>query len=136
MSQENVQRIRAAWQERNRGNREALFDLVAPDGELHPPHGRVTTGPPIYCGPQGWREYANQLDEMLSGLTYEVEGWVEAPGGPIVADMIIRGTGVASGAPFEQRAAHLYEMRGDGRIARMRIFIDRAEAGQAAGLSE
>ena len=132
MFEENVQSIRAGWEDWNRGNRETLFDLIAPDSELHPPRERITSGPAVYYGREGWREYAGQLDELLAGLTYELERCLEGPGGAVLADVIIRGKGVGSGAPFEQRAAHLYEIEG-GRMTRMRIFMDRDEARQAAG---
>jgi ketosteroid isomerase-like protein len=49
--------------------------------------------------------------------------------------MRVTATGRASGIPTETRTGNVYDLA-DGKIERIRIFADRAEALEAAGLSE
>jgi hypothetical protein len=49
--------------------------------------------------------------------------------------MIVTGTGRASGIPQDSRHANVYDFAG-GKIERIRIFLDRQEALEAAGLRE
>ncbi len=93
----------------------------------------MTSGPRVYYGPQGWLDYQAEIDEMLDGVTYEPEEFFEAPDGQIVVYMTITGVGRASGAPWDQAAAHVYELR-EGQVARLRVFMDRDEALEAVGL--
>jgi ketosteroid isomerase-like protein len=74
-----------------------------------------------------------QTGEVLD-LKLEVEE-VRAVGDEVVVCLNARGRGALSGAIVRQPLFYVYPLR-DGRIARMRVFMDRAEALEASGLSE
>jgi ketosteroid isomerase-like protein len=56
-------------------------------------------------------------------------------GDTMLVALRVRGRGVGSEVPIEQRAWHVVRLR-DGRIARVEAFLLEAEALEAAGLSE
>lgn len=74
-----------------------------------------------------FRERAEMFDEFST----EVDE-LQAVGETVLAMLHVRGRGHASGAEFEIRIGHVWEVRG-GRVVRGRGFGDRDEARQAAG---
>jgi ketosteroid isomerase-like protein len=60
---------------------------------------------------------------------------IDAGNDSVVAFFHQSATGRGSGVPVEQEYAVIYELQ-DGQLVRMRLYIDRAEALEAAGLSE
>ena len=135
MSQENVEVVRRAWAAFNEGDREGWGRLIADDAVIEPPRERMTSGPATYHGPEGWLEYQAEIEEMLEHVTYEPEEVFEAPSGTLLAHVRVRGSGRDSGAPADQTAAHVYEVR-EGQIIRLTVYMDRDEARDAVGLRE
>jgi ketosteroid isomerase-like protein len=70
-----------------------------------------------------WSSYSEEVEEIIDG------------GEIVVAAISINGRGRTSGVEISQRFFHVIEMR-DGRILRMREYLDRDQALEAAGLSE
>lgn len=77
-----------------------------------------------------FREYFEAM-RFAAPVLERVTEW---PGG-LVAVYFLRGAGVESGTPFEQRIAWLLEMR-SGCIARIVAYLDPAKALQAAGVPD
>ena len=64
----------------------------------------------------------------------EPQKFIDA-GDQVVVEVHERGKGKSSGAPFEQTHTQVWTLR-EGKLVRWRLFADRAEALEAAGLSE
>ncbi len=134
MSRENMEVVRKLLADIR--DPAALTACMAADCEFRPPtRGRITSGPAVYYGPQDWLEYIAEIDELLDGVVYEADEVFAAPDGRVVAYLRARGSGQASGAPFEQQFAHVCEVR-NGQVVNVRLVLDRAEALAAVGLSE
>ncbi len=70
-----------------------------------------------------WTEYSAQPQEFIDA------------GDHVVVEVHERGKGKGSGVPFERTHFQVWTLR-DGRLIRWLLFADRAEALEAAGLSE
>ena len=133
MSQENVEVVREAWSVyRERGIDAALGyfaeDCIVEDFPELPDRAN-------YGGWQGVRERDRKFTETWGDLDFEPVEFIDAGGGVVVAVTAIRGHGRGSNAPMEAEASWVYELR-EGRIVRDRPFLSKAEALEAAGLSE
>lgn len=71
--------------------------------------------------------------EAWTELQVDVDDMTEV-GSSVVASLTVRARGVESGLDISQRIFHPLELR-DGRVVRMREYVDRAEALEAAGAS-
>ena len=79
-------------------------------------------------------EYARRLLERWTRITIEAEDMI-AVDGSVVATVCQRGVGRESGAETEFRYFQVWSFRG-GKVIRLENFRERAEALEAAGLSE
>ena len=117
------------------GNPAAAIDagLTAPDAEwIVPPS---TPGfRQVYRGRDGFIDFMRTWTEDFE-WSIELERVIEAGDDRAVAIFHQRATGKSSGVPVELRMGLLYDIE-DGRIIRMRNFLDPAEALEAAGLRE
>lgn len=132
MSQENVELVRRAYEAFARRDSEALDalgpELLAPDFEFE----SVLTGQ-VYTGAQGLRDLAADLWATVDYMP-AMEEIIDA-GEHVVVVLRISGRGTRSGVPVAQRVAIVYTFE-DDRIVRGKSFTSRAEALEAAGLSE
>jgi ketosteroid isomerase-like protein len=136
MSQENIDVVRRVYAAAVRGDNEAAFELYAPDIEWD-----VTPSPaaqlglePVYHGHEGvrrfWRDYLSAFER----LDFELEELIDA-GDRVLAVVHERALGRHSGIAFDNPVFAVWTLR-DGEIARMRVYLDRDEALEAAGLRE
>jgi ketosteroid isomerase-like protein len=139
MSQENVEIVRRGFEAfragLSRGDPGAVFDsgLLAPDAEWIPAPN--TPGlRPVYRGREGFVEFMRAWTEDFE-WSIDLERVIDAGNDRVVAVFHQRATGMASGAPVELHMALLYDLE-NGRVIRMRNFLDPAEALESAGLSE
>lgn len=89
---------------------------------------------PVYVGREAVIKASRRYWGTWDQYSVEAEEIIEA--GPSVVVIIHeRGLGRGSGAPFEQRHPQLWTFR-KGRVIRWESFPTRAEAVEAAGLSE
>jgi len=133
MSQENVELLRRAFEHVER-TREILPELVVPDfvWDTTTYRGGVQ---PATC--EGVDEANQWLAEWLDGFhawSVEVLEIVDA-GDHVVTVMRQRATAKHGGPEVEMLLPQVWTFR-DGLIARMEMYVDRAEALRAAGLSE
>jgi ketosteroid isomerase-like protein len=135
MSQENVDTIRRIY-ERWLQDDASLFDAFDDEIELHPDPAADWVGVnDIYRGHGGVRRYVAQVYEAFEDYHPEVEELLDA-GDKVVTLAIEHGRGRASGATVEaRRTAHVWTMRANKAI-RLDLYLDRAQALEAAGLSE
>ena len=74
------------------------------------------------------------LSEAFEDFHFEPEKFVEA-GDNVVALLRARGRGKGSGIVVERPVAHVWTFR-DGEPVRVQIYLDRAQAMEAVGVSE
>ena len=133
MSQENLDRIRAAFDRFNRTG-EVDVSYLAPDFELHQAPSIIDTAG-VFRGPEAFRGVLSELRESFEELSAEAEEFMEAPGGEVVVVLRIRGRGKGSGIELDNVIAHVWTFRDDQAI-RMVAYEEKADALEAVGLSE
>jgi ketosteroid isomerase-like protein len=135
MSQENVEAFRRAVEAYNRRDIDAFLAAFDPAVETHPltlaMFGQEAT---VYRGHEGIRQFVRDVEEALAEVRVGVLE-IRDLGERIVSSGRLRARGRASGAEIESPVSWLIEFK-DGRVIRMRDFLDFKEALKAAGLSE
>jgi ketosteroid isomerase-like protein len=132
MTQENVESMRAAVEAVNRRDVEALTALLAKDAEIVPI--RAALEGTVFRGPDATAQWYAALDESWEGMEGELES-VRDLGDRVLALGRFRGRGRGSGAALDVEAGSVAHFH-DGLITRLQNFSSRAEALEAAGLSE
>jgi ketosteroid isomerase-like protein len=118
----------------NRGDMDAFFaELATADFEFYP--GAVGALEGVgYRGREGVERFAVDTSENWEELQNIPEEFRDL-GNRVLVLFRLRGRGKGSGAPVDQACACILDFRGD-RIWRNRVYLDRAEAFRAAGVSE
>ena len=135
MSQENVELVRRAGEAFNRHDAEALASISDDDVEFVSALAAVETGGVAYRGPEAWGSYFAGMDEMWDGWHLEDLEVFDAGDDRVAAVFRLVGTGKGSGVPVDHRIGLAYTMR-EGKLWRMRSYLDPAEALEAVGLRE
>jgi ketosteroid isomerase-like protein len=130
MSQENVEVVKAAYEAWNAGDNHALRELCDPDIIWRPPDGWPEPGP--FVGREAVMRWFDQLRETWDAYVTELSDIVDA-GDRVVVRQIWHGAGHGPDANLE--ATSVLTVR-KGRVIGVEQFWDRAEALEAAGLSE
>jgi ketosteroid isomerase-like protein len=141
MSQENVEVVRTALDNlyalmRGDPSREALTEVFDPQVEAH--WRDQQTYPDI---PQDLRgapkllEFGEQYRSTWVDLAAEPLEFIEAPGDRVVASISQSGRGRESGVPIVIHFFEVFTIR-DGKLREIEFFRHRADALEAAGLSE
>jgi len=132
MSPENVEVVRAVYEEWAKGNLTAGLDLYDPNVLFMPGSEWTETG--RYLGTDGIREFMRAYLDAWTDLTYAAEELIEADNSVVVA-ISQRCVGRGSGAPTEWHGFHVWTFRGRS-VIRLEAFPSRAEALEAVGLRE
>jgi len=111
----------------------AFAELLTPDFEWHPAIVRALDGA-VYRGREGVERFAADTSENWEELQ-NVAAEFRDLGDRVFVLGRLKGRGKGSGAPVDQQYAGIYDFR-DDRVWRYRVYVDRAEGLQAAGLSE
>ena len=133
MSQENVDAVRAVYEEWGRGNFRAGVDLYDPLCVFIPMV--EFPGADHYLGPEGVKQFMLEFLSAWTQLAIAAEDFLEA-GDSVVVTAHWTGAGRESGVALtEYRVFDTWTFRGRSAI-RFESFTDRAEALDAVGLSE
>ena len=133
MSEENVERTHRFYDAMNRGDLEATLALTHPEGEFIPRLLGVEGGGTLR-GHDGVREWWQSIFSAFpdfNATLLEVRAVADAT----ISNVRFRGRGGESGVPFEDTIWQVARWR-DGKAIWIKSFRDRAEALEAAGLSE
>jgi ketosteroid isomerase-like protein len=134
MSQENVEIVRRVYEAFNREGLDAAFEHLHPDFEYDL---SAAIGP--YAGMYSGRETVRKmLEDLFSAWEYmhvEPEDFIDVGDDRVLVPTRGRGRGKGSGIEIEGRPSAIWTVR-DGQLIRGAVFNDRAEALEAAGLSE
>jgi ketosteroid isomerase-like protein len=132
MSQENVEIVRRAFAAYSSGGPEALANFWDPEIEVEVPPGLAEAG--TYRGREAVLAWMSEWSEAWERIEYTPEEIV-GNGDTVVVTLLYDGVGRGSGLRIEGRFWYLNRLR-DGMIVYVRLYGDRNEALEAAGLSE
>ena len=132
MSQENVEVVRAHLDARNRRDLMTVLTLWRSDAEIDWSRSR---GPlkGVYRGHRELETFWNEFWSTFEEVQVETHGFTEA-GSEVVTSNTAHMLG-RDGIEVIARSNFVYTV-GNGQITRLRMFQERAEALEAAGLSE
>ena len=129
---EDVEVVRRAFDAWNRQDLEAVHECFSPDLEIDA-SDRVLN-PDAYQGVEGFMRMRREIGEAWDEFRVEVEEFFEA-GEDVVVFARAVGRGRASGVEVDFRSAWLMTVWGE-RVTHARLYRDRTQALEAAGLSE
>ena len=132
MSQENVETVRRLYAD-PRGLTAATNETVAPEAEFD--FTAVYPDKPILRGVDEFRRFRDIGPFGGSPIHFEPERFFDVDDERVLVFVRVTATGQESGVPVEIRAAHECTIR-DGLLVRFKVYVDRAEALEAAGLRE
>jgi ketosteroid isomerase-like protein len=137
MSQENVEVVRGQIEAFNRGDFSAAIEALDEDVEWQVPYVAALDAPAsgLLRGRREMAETFSQWLEAWDSYAFEATEIRGGRGGNVFVAGIQAGRGRASGVDVTVQTFHVFTVR-EGKIARMRPFLDRAAALEAAGLSE
>jgi ketosteroid isomerase-like protein len=135
MSQENVEKLRAAYEAFSRGDLDGYLDYVDPNAEVDPGLMAPDQSASSYLGRQAVRKF---LETIVIGpwaaVTAEPQKIIEIDDSRLLSidRWCFRGR---DGIEVEMELPNLFTFR-DGLILKIDGFSDRAKAFEALGLSE
>jgi ketosteroid isomerase-like protein len=133
MSEDNVERLRKAYEAMARRDIAAVLPLLDPNVEVH--DRPEAPDPRTYHGHEGAAAALDVSFDAFEAFTLTPERFYDA-GDRVVVILKMEGTGRLSGAPVEDRIAHLLTIGDDGLATSLRVFSEPADALAAAGISE
>jgi ketosteroid isomerase-like protein len=139
MSHANVEAIRAVYERFSEGDFRASADLLDPHvvlvlGPEFAPWLVASLDHDVLYGTEAVATYTRGLLEDMADFTMEAKE-ISAAGESVLVGVRQRGLGRASGVPTEIGYFTLWTFRGR-KVIRIESFRERAEALEAAGLSE
>jgi ketosteroid isomerase-like protein len=134
MSEENFEIVRAAAAAANRGDLDAWLEYWTDDLDFRAAGGAPDDHGPIN-GKEALRAFAQDWLDTFDDMKGEPVELIDAGDDKVIAVIRIRGRAKLSGVEIDMTYAELDTLR-DGKIARARQYLTRAEALEAAGLSE
>jgi ketosteroid isomerase-like protein len=134
MSEENVETVRSIWAALNEDPSRMLLEAFDEEAEIRNPPEFPLQGP--FHGHEGVRIWAREVWEVFSGVHHEVEEVIDVGDGATVIS-VQRTQGRTRHMQFDTNLqwAGVFTFRG-GKILRGQGYMSKAEALEAAGLSE
>ena len=132
LSEENVKRVRAAYEALGRKDTDAVIELLDPAVEFRNPDYAMEAG--TRHGHEGVRKAFETGWEVMEDMRWDIEEVLDH-GDVIVVVGRFSGRGRTGRVPVETRFGHVLELR-DGKATSIAWFQDPAEAFAAAGISE
>jgi ketosteroid isomerase-like protein len=130
MSQENVEAVRRAIAAINARDIDAYLACCTENVELSLP---MAGGE--YLGADGIKRFFIDIEDTGPDFRIEVQRVQAIGDSTVLALLRVRATGRASGIVNAADSANVYDFI-DGKMSRIRIFLDRDEALKAVGLEE
>jgi ketosteroid isomerase-like protein len=134
MTEENAQAIRQNLDAFNRRDADAFVADLSPDVEWEDPVFWSESAR-IYRGRAEVREWLGRILEPWESIRIEANEIIEASDGRVFADLSLSGRGKASGAETDLRH-WVVAWFANGQCYKRRVFPERPDALEAAGLSE
>jgi ketosteroid isomerase-like protein len=134
MSRENVEVVERAVAAINARDLDGYLACCTADIELETPLAAIGGA---YEGPAGIRRWFTDLDDVGPDFRLELERAETIRPGRVLASLRVTGSGRTSGLQVTDATpiTNVYDLV-EGKIRRVRIFVDRQEALEAVGLPE
>jgi ketosteroid isomerase-like protein len=132
MSQENVDRIKRAFDAFSNGDLETAFEVIDPSFELN--DRIVPEANPSERGPDALIANVGRVTEAFGDVIWEPREIVDR-GQYVLVRVHLSARGRHTSLPIEEDVGHLYTVR-DGKAVRLDIFRTWGEALEAAALRE
>src|SRR5919204_3147491 len=130
MPHENAELARKGYEAFARRDFDAALEMMDPDIEAHNPPEVPEAA--IHHGREAVRRDWEQTIELFDDFLIEVEQYLDA-GDELVVYLRYRARARGSGAEVDAPMAHVWTFR-EGKAIRLRQYLDRAQALEAAGL--
>jgi ketosteroid isomerase-like protein len=136
MSEENVEVVRRIYDAVTRRDDVTPYEVYAEDivWDLSNARRALLLTKPVYQGHEGVRQFWREALSVFGEVNFEVEELIDADD-QVLAVIREREVGRASGVPVETTHIAVYTLA-EGKVTQMRLFDDRQQALEAAGLSE
>ena len=132
-SQENVEVVRRMLDAFNDGDPDAVIATFDEGCSVEEPVEMPDSPSQGFRGHDGIREWMANL-RGVAGVRFEPRSFTTGADA-VVSELAARGQGQGSGVPVEWTTFAVMQMR-NGKITRAQAFLDKADALEAAGLSE
>src|SRR4051812_46761437 len=132
MSQENMEIVKQAVAAVNERDIDRYLARCTEDIELLTPLGPIGW---TYEGPEDIRRFFADIEDMGPDFRLDLEHVEAIDEDRVLAFLRTSASGRTSGIPTDVPTTNRYDFL-DGKVKRVRIFLDRDEALEAAGLSE
>jgi ketosteroid isomerase-like protein len=133
MSEENVETLRAFYAAYNAGHFDGAGRYIHPEVEIYPAIGGELDFARVYRRRDGFREWWDRTREGFE-VTVKIEEVLQAAEDRVL-QVELWGPHGRQGIATEIEVSDLYSFR-DGLVSRIDGFRDRAQALEAAGLSD
>jgi ketosteroid isomerase-like protein len=117
----NAEIVRKLYERINGDDPESIYELLSEDFRAVVPPS-LSAEPDVYDGHAGVRRYLDGFQGHLDDVRFELIELVPE-GDQVIADMVVKGRGSASGIPVEQRSAVIHSFA-EGKVARMDVHVD------------
>jgi len=134
MSQENVANLREGIEEFNRRDLDAALARCRGDVTWDSFLSRTETSEPLRGRGQVRASWVQQIEAV--DLRVEADEFIPVGDAKVVVPVRFVAHGTSSGISLTDSTIWIYTFDDDGLIARVELFDSRAEALEAAGLSE
>jgi ketosteroid isomerase-like protein len=131
-SPEEIENLRAGYEAFNRGDLDALMELLDPEIEWLQ-DASVAPDADVFRGQEGTTRFFDALLSDFEHLEFVPEEIIDA-GDKVLVVAAARGRGKTSGAEVEGRFSHLWTIR-DGKAVRAVFYADHQKALADAGVS-
>jgi ketosteroid isomerase-like protein len=129
-----VRTVRQGYAAVNRRDFNLVLTVYDPDYEYHQQHEAFPDWDLGSVGHDGFRKFWRQVLEAFDDIRFDPEEILDL-GDRMLVTAQVSGHGTESGVPMNQKLFQLFTYR-RGLIVRQDDFLDRAQALEAAGLSE
>jgi ketosteroid isomerase-like protein len=132
MAQQNMELVQRAIAALNARDIEGYLACCTDDVTLETP---LATVGGVYEAAEGIRRFLTDIEDAAPDFQIAIDRAQAIDGQRLVAFVRSSSTGRTSGIPLVTDATNVYDIR-EGKISRIRIFLDRREALEAVGLTE
>jgi ketosteroid isomerase-like protein len=129
VSSEDVEIARAGYEALSSGDIDTVLEFFHPEFEVTTP-ASLSAEPDTYRGHDGVRRYFASFYEVMDDIRFEPDEFHEV-GDRVVVEFTLRARGKSTGIDTEQKAVHVWELRGRRAIG-LEVYPTLDEAIAAA----